>query len=63
MMSVSHDARSPHYNFACGTINGYRWRMFVDSVCWIGINDNTSDGSMWPAFYSKHEVLEWIKNN
>lgn len=63
MRSVSDDAKIPHYNFACGTIKGYKWRMFVDYVCWIGINDNTSDGSRWPAFYSKREVLEWIRNN
>lgn len=63
MKTVSKDARSPSYNFACGTIKGYNWRMFVSSTCWIGINDNTSEGSMWPAFYSKREILDWIKNN
>ncbi len=63
MKTVSHDTRSPHYNFACGTIKDYKWRMFVDITCWIGINDKTSEGSKWPAFYSKREILEWINNN
>ena len=56
MKTVSADTRSPHHNFACGTIRGYKWRMFVDSVCWIGINDKTSEGSKWPAFYNISEI-------
>ncbi len=65
MKTVSADARSPHYNFACGTVNGgYRWRMFVDQeVCWVGINDRTSEGSKWPAFYDISDIKHWIKNN
>ena len=63
MKSVSADARSPHHNFACGTIKGSKWRIFVDDVCWIGINDKTSEGSKWPAFYSKREIIKWIKDN
>jgi hypothetical protein len=63
MKTVSPDTRSPHYNFACGTINGNKWRMFVDRDVWVGINDKTSEGTKWPAFYSTSEIKQWIKNN
>ena len=45
--------------FACGTILGYKFRLFEDVLL---IKDERADGSKWPAFYNKEEIDEWVLN-
>ena len=54
--------------FACGTILDYKFRLFEEinpnkryEACLL-IKDERADGSMWPAFYNKEEIDEWVLN-
>lgn len=58
--------------YATGTIFGYKFRLFqeinngsngTDDLygAYLCIKDETAKGSVWPAFYDKVDVDQWVE--
>ena len=60
--------------FATGHVDGCLFRLFQeadtfyedgtvrDYTACVVIKDETETGSMWPAFYSRDEIINWFEN-
>jgi len=52
--------------FASGNVAGYSYRIFKEKfqgkkTFYVVINDESSDGVLWPALYTKKELDQWFK--